>query len=182
MHYETPLGDVVIDQDIYEELAATGKFSPMSFPADEAEHSLELHMPFIMASMRGKSFKIVPIVVGVLSSEDESIYGKVLAPYLADPSNFFVLSSDFCHWGKRFSYTFHRTELGSIHDSIEWLDRKGMSIIEGGDPAEFSKYLEQYSNTICGRHPIAVFLNVSFYYYFLLSTLCVYPKIKIEDE
>lgn len=28
------------------------------------------------------------------------------------------------------------------------------------DPQRFSQYIEQYSNTICGRHPIGVFLSV----------------------
>ena len=29
------------------------------------------------------------------------------------------------------------------------------------DPQRFSQYIVQYSNTICGRHPIGVFLSVS---------------------
>lgn len=36
----------------------------------------------------------------------EARYGGHLAPYLADSSNLFVVSSDFCHWGSRFQYTF----------------------------------------------------------------------------
>ena len=28
------------------------------------------------------------------------------------------------------------------------------------DPQRFSQYIKQYSNTICGRHPIGVFLSV----------------------
>ena len=35
-----------------------------------------------------------------------------------------------------------------------------MGLIEGGDPAAFEAYLQQYGNTICGRHPIAVLLHV----------------------
>ena len=31
----------------------------------------------------------------------------MLAPYLADPSNLFIVSSDFCHWGARFNFTFY---------------------------------------------------------------------------
>ena len=30
-----------------------------------------------------------------------------------------------------------------------------------GNPEAFQLYLQQYSNTICGRHPIAILLNVS---------------------
>lgn len=36
----------------------------------------------------------------------ETRYGSLLAPFLADPCNLFIISSDFCHWGSRFSYTF----------------------------------------------------------------------------
>ncbi len=35
-----------------------------------------------------------------------------------------------------------------------------MNIIEDMDPVRFSEYLKKYQNTICGRHPIGVLLNV----------------------
>lgn len=38
---------------------------------------------------------------------------------------------------------------------------KGMAIIEQLDPMSFTNYLKKYRNTICGRHPIGVLLNVS---------------------
>ena len=38
---------------------------------------------------------------------------------------------------------------------------QGMDLIEQLDPQGFAAYLKKYSNTICGRHPIAVLLNVS---------------------
>lgn len=50
---------------------------------------------------------------------------------------------------------------GAIHKSIEALDKKGMDIIETGDPDAFKKYLLEFENTICGRHPISIFLHVS---------------------
>ena len=36
-----------------------------------------------------------------------------------------------------------------------------MELIENLDPVDFKNYLKQYDNTICGNHPISVFLNVS---------------------
>jgi hypothetical protein len=45
-------------------------------------------------------FTIVPILVGSLSIEKEQEYGAILSQYLANPENFFVISSDFCHWGE----------------------------------------------------------------------------------
>lgn len=44
-------------------------------------------------------FSIVPVLVGALSENKELEYGKLLSKYLADPSNLFIISSDFCHWG-----------------------------------------------------------------------------------
>jgi AmmeMemoRadiSam system protein B len=35
----------------------------------QAEHSLELHMPFLMAAMQGTPFTLVPIVVGAVPSD-----------------------------------------------------------------------------------------------------------------
>jgi MEMO1 family protein len=34
-----------------------------------------------------------------------------------------------------------------------------MRLIEEGDPAAFQAYLKQHHNTICGRHPVAVFMH-----------------------
>ena len=46
-----------------------------------------------------------------------------------------------------------------IHESVEALDRRGMALVEAKDADGFAAYLEETRNTICGRHPIAVFLR-----------------------
>uniref|UniRef100_A0A8D3BX00 Protein MEMO1 n=1 Tax=Scophthalmus maximus TaxID=52904 RepID=A0A8D3BX00_SCOMX len=104
-------------------------------------------------------FSIVPVLVGALSESKEQEYGKLLSKYLADPSNLFIISSDFCHWGQRFRYTYYDESQGEIYRSIEHLDKMGMGIIEQLDPMSFTNYLKKYRNTICGRHPIGVLLN-----------------------
>ncbi len=35
-----------------------------------------------------------------------------------------------------------------------------MNTIEKLNPSAFTSYLKKYGNTICGRHPIGVLLNV----------------------
>jgi len=45
-------------------------------------------------------FTIVPVLVGALKRDKEKLYGKIFSKYLMDPTNLFVISSDFCHWGK----------------------------------------------------------------------------------
>ncbi|CAM6105097.1 unnamed protein product [Calypogeia fissa] len=158
--YETPLGNLPIDLEIYQELKATGKFEDMDINVDEAEHSMEMHLPYIAKIFQGTAVKIVPILVGSLSFESEVAYGKLLAKYIDDPSNFFSVSSDFCHWGSRFNYTYYEKKHGPIYKSIEALDQNGMNIIESGDPEAFRDYIQEYDNTICGQHPIGVFLNM----------------------
>ena len=49
--YETPFGPLPVDAAVYKELVATGAFDVLSPAEDEAEHSLELHLPFIAAVM-----------------------------------------------------------------------------------------------------------------------------------
>mmetsp|Transcript_7760 Transcript_7760/g.11733 ORF Transcript_7760/g.11733 Transcript_7760/m.11733 type:complete len:311 (-) Transcript_7760:120-1052(-) len=157
--YETPMGTIEIDLDTNAALMKTGKFKKMSLSVDEEEHSIELHLPYIAHIMKGYKFKLVPILVGNLSTSAEKAYGKLLSPFLDDPCNFFVISSDFCHWGSRFRYTWVDKSYGSIWKSIKALDNLGMSIIETLNTQDFTDYLKQYENTICGRHPIGVFLN-----------------------
>jgi AmmeMemoRadiSam system protein B len=86
---------------VYQELRATGKFEEMNLSVDEAEHSMEMHLPYLAKVFKGCSVKIVPILVGNCTTETEAMYGRLLAKYIDDPSNFFSVSSDFCHWGQR---------------------------------------------------------------------------------
>ncbi|XP_026292391.1 protein MEMO1-like [Frankliniella occidentalis] len=161
--YCTPFYDLTIDSLVYSELEATGQFERMSVKVDEDEHSLEMHLPYIARVMEEykDSFTIVPIMIGSLTVEREATYGQLLAPYLADPNNLFVVSSDFCHWGQRFRYTYHDQKYGQIFQSVEALDKMGMDCIEDLNPNAFSDYLKKYDNTICGRHPIAVLLQAA---------------------
>ena len=45
--YETPLGNLRIDEETVSQLQQTGKFDRMSLGVDEDEHSLEMHLPYI---------------------------------------------------------------------------------------------------------------------------------------
>lgn len=74
-----------------------------------------MHLPYIHHLLRRQLPKcptsqyppLVPIMVGNTSAATEQAFGSLLAPYLADPSNAFIISSDFCHWGSRFGYTYY---------------------------------------------------------------------------
>jgi len=160
--YETPLGDLTVDTAITRDLVKSGHFEIMTMEADEDEHSIEMQLPYIAKVMEPAhgNFTIVPIMVGSLSPSSEAKYGNYLAKYLEDPSNCFVISSDFCHWGSRFRFTSYDDSVGQIFQYIEALDKQGMDLIERLDVAGFTSYLKKFGNTICGRHPIGVFLNM----------------------
>lgn len=157
--YSTPVGDIQIDHDVIRSLKSSSAFDVMAKGTDEDEHSIEMQLPYIAHVMKGTSFTLIPILVGSLSASAADQYGKILAPYLADPHSFFVISSDFCHWGSRFSYRYYDKSAGHVWQSIEKLDRAGMDTIESQSASSFSSYLDKYNNTICGRHPISVLLN-----------------------
>lgn len=55
---------------------------------------------FLFSLSHKDEFTIIPVLVGALSESKEQEFGKLFSKYLAEPSNLFVVSSDFCHWGK----------------------------------------------------------------------------------
>lgn len=185
--YATPFGDLIVDKATVDELQATGKFDTMPLDIDETEHSMEMHCPYIY-TMISQNFKspadyptLIPIMIGNTAAGTEADYGKLLSQYLADPTSVFVVSSDFCHWGSRFGYTFYMPNNPSaetvrrgggtmlhrkdpvprdppIHESIEKLDRMSIESIEAGTHKSFLQNMRKTENTVCGRHPIGVVL------------------------
>ena len=114
---------------------------------------------------------LIPILVGSTSSATEKAFGTLLAPYLADPSSIFIASSDFCHWGSRFRYTYYEDSNGNptnlsssskrpanpaIHESIAEVDMRCVDAVETGVHDAFLGVLRETGNTVCGRHPIGV--------------------------
>ncbi|EPS30274.1 hypothetical protein PDE_05225 [Penicillium oxalicum 114-2] len=124
--YETPLSDdpLPLDMDMISELLTKVAIKPngsklhfttMSRSVDEDEHSIEMQLPYIHRLLQlqlpdtptAQYPPLIPIMVGSTSATTEQAFGALLAPYLADEENAFVISSDFCHWGLRFRYTYY---------------------------------------------------------------------------
>jgi len=164
--YETPLGSFKVDQEVITDLKKSGLFMEMEQEWEWEEHSLEMQLPMLYEALHedgGAEMPIlVPVLVGAISDGQEAAYGRCFAPYLADPvSNVFVISSDFCHWGQRFRYTYLPSDAKNepISEGIRQLDEEAMQWITGGDVDAFHSYLKKTGNTICGRHPIGILLN-----------------------
>ena len=178
--YDTPFGKLQVDTEVVNELTELDSklFKRMNITVDEDEHSFEMHMPFLhkVTESVGKHIKIVPIMI---SASDETFENKValsLKPYFADKSNAFIVSTDFCHWGSRFSYTSY-TPSGSLADleelpkngkspsgalpifkSIEHMDKAAMKVMSTGSYRSFKDYMYLTENTICGAKPLSVLM------------------------
>jgi AmmeMemoRadiSam system protein B len=159
--FESPLGDVAVDTALVGQLEATGLFGKMDPKSDEQEHSIEMHVPFLQRALQGQEFKIVPLIVGSIGAETEEKYADMLAPYLSDPSHLFVISSDFCHWGKRFRYTPYDAKLGKVYEYIEKLDGEAIQVLcsrseigigERGGEGDFAVVYAQ-----CVKHRLPLF-------------------------
>jgi hypothetical protein len=139
-------------------------FGTLDARADEAEHSVEMHLPYLRHifgsdAEPGGRVKFIPVVVGSLDERTDRALGAVFARWLADGRTLFVVSTDFCHWGSRFGYSPVDREAGEIWEFIERLDRQGMAAIESCKRDLFADYIDRTKNTVCGRFPIYVLLS-----------------------
>ena len=161
--HRTPIGDLRVDRDAYDELRATGEFIDMDVGIDEAEHSLEMHLPYIrkvFESRPGGPPPLVPVMVGALTLRRGEIR-RHLRALPRRPGQPLRRLLRFLPLGPplRIHAVGEGEEDGTpLHASIEALDRTAMRIIEAKDADGFERYLAE-KNTICGRHPIGVYLR-----------------------
>ncbi|MEE8304773.1 MAG: AmmeMemoRadiSam system protein B, partial [Candidatus Tectomicrobia bacterium] len=90
--FRTPLGDVAIDTDTVDRLAALPQVQVLN-QAHAREHSLEVQLPFLQVVL--DDFTLVPLVVGDVSSADAA---AVLNAVWDDEETFIVVSSDLSHY------------------------------------------------------------------------------------
>ncbi|KAM0515464.1 hypothetical protein ACHAPE_005989 [Trichoderma viride] len=177
--YATPFGDFTVDRDTIERVKEAAGMQNVPRRNDEAEHSLEMHLPLLYKRCQ-QTFKspeefpvVVPIIVGSTSRASEKDIGRVLLSYMKDEENAFIISSDFCHWGERFDYTIYTAngDLDSlkhlqpysskpsgppIYESIQLVDEAAMDAVKSGSHDAFVDNIRRTGNTVCGRHPIGI--------------------------
>lgn len=164
--FSTPLGDIKCDEDIIDELYKTKEFQWLNPDVESKEHSIMNQLPIIKYIMekqkiKDENIKIIPLMIGDIDDPMGDKYAMILSKYFKDPENLFIISSDFCHWGKRFNYF----PLNSKYDhdfmkSITELDKLGMKTITSMHTDQFEDYLKHTGNTICGRNGIILLLKI----------------------
>ena len=159
-YFETPFGNVKIDTSTNEKLLNNNNFFTLSESVDLNEHSIEMEMPFIKYIFQERDFNVLPIVVGQNDYENNIKIGKLLYDLYEDEKTLFVVSSDFCHWGRRFGFTYYDEKFDEIWKSTENLDKIALEIISKMNSKELFDYFKKYRNTICGRNPITIVLSI----------------------
>lgn len=159
---ETPLGHLQIDAKVRNDLERTNLFRTLTIEQDEEEHSLELQFPFIKLISSNRDIQIVNIMVGEMNSQYLKTMTKVLKPYFLDDESLFVFSTDFCHWGKRFGYQndYRLNTQEQLWQGIERVDQRGVEFILQKNLKGFDSYIDETQNTICGRNPIRLLINM----------------------
>ena len=159
--FETPFGDVKVDTDTVNKLLGKSKlFFTLSESTDVKEHSIEMEMPFLKYIFDKKDFSLIPIVVGQHDYKTNAEIGRALYNLYEDPKTLFVISSDFCHWGQRFGFTYYNKNYDQIWESTKDLDQQALDIISEMNSAKLAQYFQKTRNTICGRNPITVVLSI----------------------
>ncbi len=159
--FETPFGDVKVDTNTINKLLGNkGLFFTLPESTDVKEHSIEMEMPFLKYIFNKKDFSLLPIMVGHNDYKLNTEIGKALYDLYEDPKTLFVISSDFCHWGQNFGFTYYNKEYENIWESTKDLDKQALDIIAEMDSAKLDQYFKKTRNTICGRNPITIVLSI----------------------
>lgn len=133
--FETPLGPVELDLEAISRIVEMPQVTFFD-EAHRLEHSIEVHMPFLIATL-GK-VKVVPIVVGDATGDEVA---EVIEALWNGPDTLIVISSDLSHYH---DYRTARQMDRATSDAIEALDERRI----GSDQA-------------CGCVPIAGLLRVA---------------------
>jgi AmmeMemoRadiSam system protein B len=159
---ETPFGAIPFDVDCAQALlsGSPALFKKIDRRSAERENSLELEFPVLKFVYGESLFKIVPIMIGDLSSSQIARAAEALRAFTDDKKTLVVVSSDFCHWGPNYGYTYLPKGDEPVYRRIERLDMDAAAQIASGDPKNFEKYLKSTGNTICGKNAILVMMHL----------------------
>lgn len=160
-HYETPLGLVEVDRKICDKLLNSKHITfeddqPLFGTVPNAhilEHSIETQLPFLQMIL--KDFKIVPLLIGYLKDDDYDKIAKAIRPYI-DENTLIVTSSDFLHYGDKFSYVPFRK---NIEENIKKYDQAAFRAITAVDLDSLSDFKQQTNANICGFISIVLLLK-----------------------
>ncbi len=154
--FRTPAGEVPLCHEEVDRLV-DGKTVRVVPDADDHEHSVEIELPFLQERL--DRFCLVPILAGRTDPTMQRDLAARLAR-LRDGRTLFVFSSDFTHYGPNYDYVPFGPSAIKAREPIRALDTRALGYLLTPDATGFRKFLEETSDTICGREGIQVLLEL----------------------
>ncbi len=141
--WRTPLGDLVIAEDVAKQVAAALPDFHTEARAFQAEHSLEVQLPFLQYVYE-EALLFVPVMMAKQDIESSRAVGNALADALADRDAVVIASTDMTHYQ---SAATARKQDHVLIDRVEDLDPEGL--ISERNARDIS---------MCGPGPVAAML------------------------
>lgn len=142
--YETPLGQIKINQSMSDEICNSSKTIFRGSKGHGAEHAIEVQLPFLQTVL--ENFEIVPVVMG----DQGKVFVNELAEKISaatDENTLIVASSDLSHF-------YSRTKANSLDSIVE-------KNINAFDYNALLDNLQSEKCEACGGGPIAVMMKAS---------------------
>lgn len=144
--WETPLGEVAIDEEVSKKLKNKCPYLIDLKSAHNYEHSLEVQVPFLQVIF--KDFKIVPIMAHFPKYEECENLAKAISEVIKENKKIiFLISSDLYH--------------GYSYKECVETDRRTLSYIERMSPKDFYNALLEEKVSACGGFPIVIGMLVA---------------------
>jgi len=134
--FKTPLGDVEIDSDLGKRLEKRDHFGFIK-EAHEAEHSLEVQIPFLQ--MVKPEACIVPLVIGTTDPGLCVIIGKTIAEEIKSSGNEYgiIISTDLSHYHS--------------YDAAVKKDNSFIEVLEQFDEKKVAEVISSGKSEACGE-------------------------------
>lgn len=139
--YQTPLGNVEVDEELASALAEASGFGYVP-QAHLQEHSLEVQIPFIQKTL--PQAKIVPVVMGYQSRKTINSLVQALSRVLPGKNVLVIASTDLSHF-------FPKQKANKI-------DSDTITLIQSFKTDTLIRKLERGENLMCGGSPVVTAL------------------------
>ncbi len=158
--FATPLGEVTVDQEATNRLAAHPLFTTDDH-AHAQEHAVEIQLPFLQRVWPAGPPAIVPLLVPQLDGAAGHQVSRALATEM-QPDDLLLVSTDFTHYGADFGYMpFSQNSQNSqdIPAALEKLDAGAILKVLAADADGLRQYGRETGITMCGLQAAAVALD-----------------------
>ncbi len=151
--YSTPLGNMKVDAAAVAAISGNeSQYIQNLSETHDYEHSLEVELPLLHEL--NPEMQIIPVIAGFIDVVTAGHVAQALEQFW-NKETLWVISSDFTHYGKAFSY---QPFVSDIKKNLHDLDMGAVNHILKFDLDGFNHYVNRTGATICGAGPIRILL------------------------